>query len=169
MPEAELTSREEEYLRAIFLLSGKKEPISPTTLAKTLAITKVSSYQKMRRLESLGFGNYIPRKGFLLNSKGVSLVEEDIHRHHVLEKFIQSNLGMSSSDACQESSRMGRYVSPALIRSISEKLDDGESCECSYCLKPPYNPQELVNCHWCRPYIRYNQDDGGGGAGGTDD
>ena len=154
MPETELTSRDEEYLRAIFLLSGKKEPISPSILAKALDITKVSSYQKMRRLEILGFGNYIPRKGFLLNSKGESLVEEDNRRHHVLEKFIHCNLGMSSNDACLESSRMGRYVSPALMRTISEKLGNGESCECGSCLKPPYNPLELANCHWCKSHLQ---------------
>jgi len=153
MAEGKVTSRDEEYLRTIFLLNGENEPVSPTRLARRRGITKVSSYQKMRRLEKLGLGSYVARKGFLLNSRGASLVSQDIHRHHVLETFIVRELGLSSRDACQESSRMGRHVSPELVKSISEKLGDTVSCDCGCCLNLPYDPDDLVNCHWCKPHL----------------
>ena len=148
-----VTCRDEEYLRAIFLLNGLDKPVGPTELAKTLGVNKVSSYEKMRRLEYLGFGKYVLRKGFLLNSDGAALAQSDIHRHHVLERFIQHELGFDSEKACRESTRMGSHVSTELMKRITEKLDKNDSCECGYCLNPPFNPQELFNCHWCQPYF----------------
>ena len=144
------TTRDGEYLRAIFLLEGARTPVSPTRLARKLGITKVSSYQKLRRLEGLGFGRYVLRKGFLLNQEGVKLAELDIHRHHVLETFIQNELGLSSEEACRESAKMGPSVSSKLVNSISRKLGDTLSCDCGCCLKPPYDPRELASCHWCQ-------------------
>ncbi|MCK4613168.1 MAG: metal-dependent transcriptional regulator [Thermoplasmata archaeon] len=148
-----LTNRDEEYLRAVFLLNGLEEPVGPTKLANILGINKVSCYEKMRRLESLGLGKYVLKKGFLLNSEGASLAQSDIHRHHVLEKFIQNELGFSSKDACRESSRMGPHVSTEFMESILEKLGDNETCECGYCFNPPYDPKDLTDCHWCQPYF----------------
>ena len=150
MSNSELTPRDEEYLRTIFLLEGKDQAVSPTRLGRQLGISKVSAYQKLRRLELLGAGSYLPRKGFLLNTRGLTLAQGDIHRHHILEKFFQDELGFSSEEACRESARMGPTVSTQLLESISDKLGDAISCDCGCCLNPPYEPGDLVNCHWCK-------------------
>ncbi len=150
MEHSAVTRRDEDYLRAIFLLEGKEQPVSPTRLGRELGISKVSCYQKLRRLENLGLGRYLSRKGFLLSEDGVGLVQQDIHRHHLLENFIQQELGLSSEDACQESARMGPVVSSALLEQISRKIGGAASCECGCCLEPPYEPEKLKNCHWCQ-------------------
>jgi len=147
------TYRDEEYLRVIFLLNGSTEPVSPIRVARSLGVTKVSSYQKMRRLADMGFGKYLHGKGFLLNENGVKVVEKDIQRHHILEKFIQDVLNLSAEEACRESTRLGCHISDHLMRSISEKVGKSEKCECGYCFNPPYKPETLIKCHWCQSYL----------------
>lgn len=149
-----LTKRDEEYLRAIFLLKGHMEPVGPTKLASVFGISKVSSYEKMRRLEILGFGKYILRKGFLMNIKATDIVQSDIHRHHVLEKYIQLELGLDSRDACRESSNMAHHTSPEVIERIRLQLGSEQNCDCGCCLTPPYDPEKLKDCHWCQPYLQ---------------
>ena len=39
----------------------------------------------MKRLEKLGFGNYIIKKGLRLNKKAIAIVEKDIYTKKLLE------------------------------------------------------------------------------------
>lgn len=149
-----LTKRDGEYLRALFLLKGHREPVGPTKLASVFGISKVSSYEKMRRLEILGFGKYILRKGFLMNTKATDLVQSDIHRHHILERYIQLELGLDSRDACRESSNMAHHTSHAMIERIRIQLGTDQNCDCGCCLTPPYDPEDLKDCHWCKPFFQ---------------
>ena len=84
-----LTNRDRQYLRAIFRLRGSTRYVGPQELATDMGVTKVCAFQKMRRLEALGLGEYTIRKGLMLNREGAEMVEEEIRKHHLLEKFLK--------------------------------------------------------------------------------
>ncbi len=144
----ELTPRDREYLRGIFVLKGNREPVGPSKLAHILDVSKVAVLEKMRRLEAMGYGDYVHRRGLLLNEKGTEVVQKDIQRHHIMERYFQDNFGMESTEACRESSAMDPFISENFMRNISTSLGRELSCECGCCIDDHYDPEDLYDCHW---------------------
>ena len=154
MMDDELTERDREYMRAVFLLNGKEEPVGPSKLSEKMGVSKVGVLRKMKRIARLGMGDYIEQNGLLLNSEGVKVVERDIENHHIIEYFLQKSLDMDFPEACEESSKMGEIISDTFIESVREKMGDEISCECGLCLDPPYSPSKLKECHWCNKMFK---------------
>ncbi|MFW6072172.1 MAG: metal-dependent transcriptional regulator [Thermoplasmatota archaeon] len=145
-----LTKRDKEYMRAVFLLNGAKNPVGPSQVAKRFGVSRVGVLRKMKRIADLGLGEYIEQAGLILNTEGKEIVEKDIQNHHLIENFLQESLDMDFKEACEESGKIGDIISENFINSIKEKLGDDISCECGLCLEPPYPPNKLKDCHWCR-------------------
>ena len=102
----ELTNRDREYLRVLYVLNGFTDPVGPVLLSKKIGVTKVCAFQKMHRLEALGYGKYFLREGLKLNKKACRLVKQDIKRHHVIEAFLQKKLGLTHHQACIEAEKL---------------------------------------------------------------
>ena len=145
-----ITNRDKQYLRAVFLLGGASEPVGPKKLAIKMGVTKVCAFQKMRRLEAMGYGEYEHRRGLKLNNKGVFEIEQDIKKHHILEKFLQETLQMTSQEACDHSNHIGPFVGDVLLNDISNKMNFRMECDCGYCLDASKNFAELEHCHWLK-------------------
>jgi len=144
------TQRDREYLRALFYLGAHGEPVGPARLSELMGISRAGALQKNRRIEELGYGEYIENKGILLNEKGVESIKRDISKHHAIETFFKKSLGMDPQEACEESSNIENVVSPRLMRKIREKFEDELECECGSCIDPneEFNPEDLYQCHW---------------------
>lgn len=153
-----LTERDRKYLRALYLLDSQNEPVGPTALGSKMDVSRVGALKKMRRLEALGLGDYIHKKGFRLNECGVEVVEKDVRNHHVLEKYFQEKLGFSSSEACQESASMGDMVSDRFVNHISDQIDEEVACECGCKIRPPYDHEDLKECHWMKEQFKVEEE-----------
>lgn len=147
-----LTNRDKEYLRVLFLLRGSVNPVGPVELSKKIGVSKVCAFQKMRRLEVLGYGKYILRKGLQLNNRAISVVEQDIKRHHIIEEFLQSKLGLSHEMACIEAEELDKSMSKHLFNKIKKNSTLSSSC-CTYdpVKKPTAN--DLKKCPWMKRLI----------------
>ena len=145
-----LTNRDKQYLRAIFLLKGSSCPIGPKKLAIKMGVSKVCAFQKMRRLEALGLGEYHLRKGLQLNDMGVGLITHEIKKHHVLEKFLEDTLKMNSHEACDHSTNIGPFVGDKLMNNIANTIGAEIACSCGSCFDTLANPSELEHCHWLK-------------------
>jgi len=147
-----LTARDRQYLRAVFKLKGFSKHVGPQELANVIGVTRVCAFQKMRRLEVLGMGEYAVRKGLRLNHEGVSVVEEEIRRHHVLERFLMETLKMSSKDACDHSTHMGPFVCDEVLSGMTDTLGNVE-CDCGHCLHECNGHQAAAECHWLKKNV----------------
>ena len=145
-----ITNRDKQYLLAIFMLQGTTDPVGPNKLAIKMNVSKVCAFQKMRRLEVLGYGQYYLRKGLKLNKTGISMVEQEIERHHVLEKFLEDTLKMTSQEACDHSSHIGPYICEGLMGNIANKMRSTIDCQCGHCLDTDKNTTQLEQCHWLK-------------------
>ena len=146
----QLTDRDREYLRVLYILNGFIDPVGPVLLSKKIGVTKVCAFQKMHRLEALGYGKYIHRKGLKLNKKACKLIEQDVKKHHVLEAFLQKKLGLTHYQACIEAERIDSSVSHALFSKInSTSLEQVTSC-CSYDPEEEFTMSDLKNCPWIK-------------------
>ncbi|MFP4608144.1 MAG: metal-dependent transcriptional regulator, partial [Candidatus Aenigmatarchaeota archaeon] len=138
------------HMISIFLLGGREEPVGPSRLAERMDVSRAGALQKMKRLERLDVGEYVPRKGLKLNRKGVKAVEDDIFRHHVVEYFFQKTLEMDFEEACEQAEKLGNDMSDRVIELIRENCKEGMECRCGLCLDPPYDPKALKKCHWLK-------------------
>lgn len=147
---AKITSRDRDYIKTIYLLGGEDEPTSPSELANKMGVSKVGALEKMRRLEDLGFGKYVARKGILLNKKSINLIEEAAKRHHLVEKFLQDSLGIKHPEACKESSKIALELSDETIEEISTIVKPGSTCSCGFNIGKEVELEKLRNCPWLR-------------------
>jgi Mn-dependent DtxR family transcriptional regulator len=145
-----LTNRDRQYLRGIFLLKGNTEPVGPSTLSKFIGVSKEAAFQEMRRLEFLGYGKYKPKEGLKLNKKAISIIENDVKRHHVLEKFFKKSLNMTHEEACEESTYIDPYISERLMNNISNKIGFFEVCDCGCPINSPLEIKDLKKCNWIK-------------------
>ncbi len=143
-----LTNRDKQYLRAIFQLRGTTRPIGPKELASKLGVSKVCAFQKMRRLEVLGYGEYLNRKGLLLNQKSIRIIELEIKKHHILEKFFEDKLKITSQEACDHSAHLGPFICDDLVSEFENNIETQINCSCGNCLHKAKNISELEQCHY---------------------
>lgn len=150
MEKIEETQRDREYLRALFFLGAHEEPVGPAKLSDMMDISRAGALQKNRRIEKLGYGEYIKNKGILLNEGAVESIKEDISKHHAIEFFFRKTLDMDPEEACQESSNIENVVSPRLMSKIREKFEEELECQCGSCIDPDpgSDPKDLYECHW---------------------
>ncbi|GEM_PF-791094 len=148
----EETGRDREHLRALFLLRAQEEPVGPSELSKIMDISRAGALKKMKKVEELGYGEYIPKKGIRLNREATQTIKDDIERHHALEIFLKRSLGLSDEEACKESSSLEEHVSERLIEKICDEFEEELSCDCGYCIDPDLDPDvdELYRCHWVK-------------------
>ncbi len=144
------TKRDREYLRALFFLGAHEKPIGPSKLSDLMGISRAGALQKNRRIEELGYGEYIPNEGLLLKENAVDSIKEDISKHHILEFFFSKTLDMDPEEACREASNIESVVSSRLISKILKEFGDELECECGSCIDPEKvsDPEELYDCHW---------------------
>lgn len=143
-----LTIRDREYLRAVFILKGVIKPVGPSRLSQYTGVSKEAAFQEMRRLEVLGFGEYFLKKGLKLNNKAISIIENDIKKHHILEKFLKKYLNMSHEEACIESCNIDAFISEKLIKNIAGKIGFTNKGYCGCNLNHPIEPEDLKKCNW---------------------
>lgn len=148
MTSHDLTNRDKQYLRALFLMSSHQEPVGPAKIARTMGVSRTGALKKLRRLEFLGYGDYVDNKGLLLNSRGVDVVQKDTLKHHLMEKFLETSLDMDPEEACHESSALDPLISTRLMERVNDKYGEELSCDCGCCIEPYYEPETLVDCHW---------------------
>ncbi len=159
MSENGLTQRDREHMITIFLLGGNEEPVGPSKLAEKMDMSRAGALQKMKRLEKCNVGEYIPKKGLKLTTAGVKIVEDDIIKHHVVENFFQESLGMEFDKACEEATNLSSDMSERMIDLINSAYGEEISCECGLCLDPPFEPEDLEDCHWCKRLSEEGKDD----------
>jgi len=148
-----LTIRDREYLRAIFILKGITKPVGPSKLSQYIGVSKEAAFQEMRRLEALGLGEYILKEGLKLNDKSISIVENDIKKHHILERFFKKSLNMSHEEACIESSNIDPFISEKLMKNIASKIGLTNKGYCGCNLNSPLEPEDLKKCNWVKKTI----------------
>lgn len=148
-----LTNRDKQYLRAVFLLQGSTRPVGPMELAVKMGVSKVCAFQKMRRLEAMGYGEYHLRKGLMLNDLSFLIIKQDVKNHHILEKFLEDTLKITSREACDQSNHIGPFISEKLINNIANRIGAKTNCECGNCLETSKDHSELKHCHWLKRSI----------------
>ncbi len=114
---------EENYLRALWKLSGEPEQWVPTgKLADRVGVSHPSATRMAGRLGERGWVEHEPYRGVRLTTGGRELALQMVRRHRILETYISKILGVPWDQVDAEVERLEHAVSDDLICRMEEAL-----------------------------------------------
>ena len=95
----ELSSTQEDYLEAIYLIALKKHAARAKDISGALQVRASSVTSALRTLAALELVNYTPYDIITLTDKGEQTAREIYSRHTALRKFLITVLGVDAEEA----------------------------------------------------------------------
>jgi Mn-dependent DtxR family transcriptional regulator len=112
-----LTSANEDYLEAVYELSGKGVgTVRSVDLAAKLGVSKASVNKAVANLKQAGLVEQPYYGDITLTPEGVSYGESVLERHHVLYHFLLDVLGVEPRTAAEEACMMEHAISDDTLR-----------------------------------------------------
>ena len=100
----------EDYLEAIYILSGRGKTVRSVDVAALLGVTKPSVSRAMSILRAKGYLAGSPEGGLILTELGQTEAQRIYERHEVLTRFLTS-LGVSQETAEDDACRIEHVIS----------------------------------------------------------
>src|SRR6202522_2346005 len=119
----------DDYLKAIFQLSGREErQVSSTEIATDLAITGASVTNMLQKLATLAppLVVYEKHHGVKLSKAGKKRALEIIRHHRLIETFLHQVLDYPWDEVHQEAERLEHFISERFEERIAAKLGHPE-------------------------------------------
>ena len=115
---------EENYLKAIFKLSGKEQSsVSTNAIAEELQ-TKASSVSDMvKKLSDKDLINYVKYQGVSLTKKGLSLAVHIVRKHRLWEVFLVNHLNFKWDEVHGIAEQLEHIKSPELVARLDAFLE----------------------------------------------
>tara|TARA_R110002072_G_scaffold214035_5_gene371194 strand:- start:42 stop:698 length:657 start_codon:yes stop_codon:yes gene_type:complete len=114
---------EENYLKAIYKLSGKSDKgVSTNSLAERLE-TKASSVSDMiKKLANKKLVDYKKYQGVTLTKKGQKIAINIIRKHRLWEVFLLEHLGFGGAEVHEVAEELEHINSPELVERLDKFL-----------------------------------------------
>jgi len=118
------TISKENYLKAIYLLSGREgETISSSMLANELKVSNAAITEMANKLSDQKYVFYEKYKGIKILSKGKKLALNVIRKHRLWELFLVKSLGLKWSQVHTEAEKLEHCSTDFLTEKIDEYLN----------------------------------------------
>ena len=147
MVSIDLSENIEEYLEVLYRYGNKNGYVSTTTISKKLKIAPASVTQMLKKLEDLGYIDYIPYKGANLSSEGYKIAQKITRKHRILEKFLTDVLKINPGNVHIQACDMEHSLSDEAERAMCHILKHPDVCPDEK-LIPPCD-FDFVNCQDC--------------------
>jgi DtxR family Mn-dependent transcriptional regulator len=116
------TRSQEDYLKALYLLSGDQRPVPTRELAQRLGISSPSVSEMVSRLTVQGLVEHDRYRGQQLTREGRKVALELVRHHRLLEMFLVQVLGYSLDEVHDEAERLEHVISERMEQRIFELL-----------------------------------------------
>ena len=123
-----LSSTQEDYLEAIYLIALKKHAARAKDISGALQVRASSVTSALRTLAALDLVNYTPYDIITLTDKGEQVAREIYARHTALRKFLITVLGVAAEDADKAACKMEHAVSRAIMERFIKYAEYIEHC-----------------------------------------
>ena len=128
MADAKISDNIEEYLEVLYRNGSNKEQVSTTQLSKDLGIAPGSVTQMLKKLEDLGYIEYVPYKGATLTDEGMRIAQKITRKHRILEKFLSDILKIKEENIHEQACEMEHTLSDEAERAICTMLKNPDLC-----------------------------------------
>lgn len=112
----------EDYVRAIYGLAERGEPVTNTTLAARMDVSPSSASGMVTKLSQEGLVAHVPYRGIGLTGEGLSLARGVLRRHRLIESYLVSELDYTWDEVHAEADALEHVVSDLLVERIADKL-----------------------------------------------
>ena len=124
----ETTPAIQDYLGAIYDLTGGDKPVIGARLARHMHISAPSITEALRRMQREGYVRLAGKKEIRLTTKGKGIAETMARRHRLLERWLTDVLGLDWSRAHEEAHRLEHALSPVVEERLAEQLGMPSTC-----------------------------------------
>lgn len=124
----EISENIEEYLETLYKFGSKDSYVSTTTLSKELGIAPGSVTQMLKKLEDIGYIDYVPYKGAFLTAEGNKIAQKITRKHRILEKFLKDVLNIKDENLHAQACAMEHSLSDEAERAICHMLEHPDTC-----------------------------------------
>jgi DtxR family Mn-dependent transcriptional regulator len=119
-----LTQSEENYIKAIYTLSGDlNSSISTNDLADKMLTKPSSATDMIKKLAEKEFINYKKYQGCELTEQGLRIALQIIRKHRLWEVFLVDKLGFGWDEVHEVAEQLEHIQSPKLIDRLEELLN----------------------------------------------
>ncbi len=125
---AATTASVQDYLAAIYDLTGSGRPVIGARLAKHMGISAPAVTEQIQRLTRGGYVKVGRGKTLALTPKGREIAEVMARRHRLLERWLTDKLGLDWTDAHEEAHRLEHAISPRVEQRLAEMLGMPSTC-----------------------------------------
>ena len=122
------SASEQDYLAAIYDLSGSGQPVIGARLAKHMGISAPAVTEAIHRMVR---GHYVKvgqGKELTLTPSGRHVAEVMARRHRLIERWLTDILGLNWTDAHEEAHRLEHAISPRVELRLAELLGMPSTC-----------------------------------------
>ncbi len=123
-----LTSRAQDYLKAIYKLSSSGKRVRLVGLSKLLGVKMPTAVQMLRSLADQGLVLYEKHGVIKLTQEGEKIAKEIYERHDLLMKFLTKYLGVSPKVAERDACGMEHHLSKETYERLLRFVEFMEGC-----------------------------------------
>ena len=117
-----LTRSIEDYLKAIYRLSGEGRPAATSVVAQHLGLSPASVSGMVKRLSDMGLLEHEPYRGASLTDDGRRVALRMLRRHRLIEAYLVAHLGYGWDTVHDEAERLEHAVSDELVERMAVAL-----------------------------------------------
>lgn len=126
-----ITAATEHYLSAIYALTAERGRLIGARLAQHLRVSPPSVTQTLQRLEREGYvrlNDLGDRKEILLTDSGREVGEAATRKHRLIERWLQKELNLSSTEAHEAAEKFEPGFTPMLLERLFVSLGRPKAC-----------------------------------------
>src|SRR3981189_711168 len=112
----------EDYVRVIYGLVERGEPVTNASLASRLEVSPSSASGMVTKLSQVGLVAHVPYRGIELTGEGRLLARSVLRRHRLIETYLVSELGYTWDEVHAEADALEHAISDRLVERIAVKL-----------------------------------------------
>ena len=125
---AEATASVQDYLAAIYDLTGSRKPVIGARLAKHMKVSPPAVTEALQRMARAGLMRLGAGKEITLTKKGKAMAEVMARRHRLLERWLTDILGLNWTEAHEEAHRLEHALSPKVEDRLAAILGMPTTC-----------------------------------------
>lgn len=122
------TAGEEEYLETLYWLHEVQLPLTAANVSRAMMLSAPTVHEMVKRLEGDGLITRDDRKRISFTDEGLSVAENVVSRHRLVERFLTDVLGIPWHEVHEEAERMEHAMSPAIEQGMREAIGDATTC-----------------------------------------
>ncbi|MEM5948162.1 metal-dependent transcriptional regulator [Spirochaetia bacterium 38H-sp] len=138
-----ITSRMEDYLEAIYLLTDKKKTARVRDIAKHLNVSRSTVSNSLHTLSDKGYIEYSPYDTIELTGQGLSIAKDVYRKHSILKRFFLKILGADERMAEENACKIEHAITEELLDRFVSYIEFAEEC---MPVKFKYNPDKGHMC-----------------------